>query len=492
MKPSRHKKTISNSPTGSKSKAGNQGRKHTQRSRTENASDKRRPQTSKISKSNTAIDRPPTSPDLFVDGKATSMASAFPIWEASNILTQRNHLAWQADPDGKLCYARQVGNGKGAIHFWVTEDIEDEHPASLAGAAALAVIDAFDIRAACMHLLYAAHAAHLERPWEQELVIDDRQIEDFLGLKKRTDKNRREKLALIEEIAKQPCKITTFISWPTSGKVKKFTVQEGRLWHILATNYHFQYDLFGNKELAGITFIVRPGMWTRHFLNEEGRRENTAFYQSGPLSRALLEDVMSVWQHREGAARLMVWLLFKTQLDRQAPLNVHTLMEVAYGSQKVQEAKQSSEHRKKLANHWDADLLTLHDRGWKLAFDPHTYPPEIQPPGFGRGAKLRPRGFFDQLLKGHLWITPQDDLRRDLVIWTDKPEPPQPAIEILTQPSLTGTQVRTLRKSRGWSQLRLHAITGIAQGLISMIENEERPISPENDTCLRKVFELDN
>ncbi len=177
----------------------------------------------------TTVERPRTNPDLFTEGSITPVASSLPIWEASNILTQRKHLPWMTDPDGKLCYTRDVNNGQGAIYFWVAENTEDEHPAALAGAAALAVIDTFDIRAACMHLIYAAHATQVENPWEQEIIIDDRQIESYLGLQRRTDKSRKEKLALIEEIAKQPCKITTFISWPRQGRRKRFTVEEGRL-----------------------------------------------------------------------------------------------------------------------------------------------------------------------------------------------------------------------------------------------------------------------
>lgn len=422
-----------------------------------------------------------SSPDPFADSNTTQMASAFPIWEASNILTQRDQLDWQTDPDGKLCYARQVGDGKGAIHFWVTENLEDEHPATLAGAAALTVIDTFDIRAACMHLLYAAYATQLSRPWEQELVIEDRQIEQYLGLHKRTDKNRQEKLALIEEIAKQPCKITTFISWPNQGKVKRFSVSEGRLWHILETQYHFQTDLFDKKELTGITFIVKPGLWSRYFLNDEGRSDRTAYYQTGPLSRNLLEDVMSLWQHREGAARLIVWLLFQTQITHQNPLSVYTLMEVAYGVHKVQEARVNYKLRMKLANLWDSDLLTLHERGWKLTFDSISYPPEIQPPGFGRGARLRPRGFFDKLLKSRIWVNPLEDLQKEKL---DQP------LECSAQPVFTGAQVKSLRKSRGWSQMKMQAITGISQGQISLIENDERPITYESEEKLKKAFGL--
>lgn len=113
---------------------------------------------------NVAKDRPATNPSLFIEGDAAPLASFLPLWEASNILTQRKHLPWVMDPDGKLCYTRDVDDGQGVIYFWVAENTEDEHPATLAGAAALAVIDNFDIRAACMHLIYAAYATQVDQP----------------------------------------------------------------------------------------------------------------------------------------------------------------------------------------------------------------------------------------------------------------------------------------------------------------------------------------
>lgn len=441
-----------------------------------------------------AIDKyPVTSPDLFASSSTTRIASAIPIWEASNILTQQKNLPWTSDEAGRLCYAKDLGNGEGAVHFWVTQDLDSEYPAALAGAAALAVVDAFDIRAACMHLIYAAHAAQLDKPWEQDLVIDDRQLEAYLGLKKRTDKNRREKLALIEELVKQPCKITTFISCPTRGKVKGFTVEEGRLWHLLGTRHHYQENLLGNKELVGSTFIIRAGLWAKYFLNEEGRKNQSAYYQAGNLSKALLEGVMTVWQHREGAARLMVWLLFKTQFNRSLPLNVQALMEVAYGSDKVELAKQSSEIRKKLVNTWDEDLITLSERGWKIQFDPETYPLEIRPAGFGRETAQRPRGFFDTLLSARLWIMPEEALINEAAALEQGSEPTSQAALLKAQPTfiLTGAQVRALRIARGWSQRKLASLSSISQGLISLIENGERTITRDNEETLKRVFELD-
>lgn len=441
--------------------------------------------------------KPQTSPALFTNSISTSMASALPIWEASSILTQKKDLPWSSDPNGKLCYAREVEGGKGAILFWVTEDLKHEYPATLAGAAALAVIDTFDIRAACMHLIYAAHATQLKRPWEQEFVIDDRQIEEYLGLKKRTDRNRQQKLALIQEIAQQPCKITTFISWPAQGKTKGFTVEEGRLWHLLGTRYHYQQDLFGNKELTGITFTFRAGLWARHFLDEERRREIINFSQFSNLSKDLLEDIMSLWQHREGAVRLMVWLLFKTKVDRQHPLVVKALLEVAYGTQRIQAAKENSQLRKKLVNTWDEDLLALHDRGWHLHFHPATYPLELQPLGFRHSDSVRPRGFFDQLLSAQIWIAPPENWGKEGNIFTpisvaNVQELVEPGLDdAKTQHSLTGAEIRVRRKQKGWSQPKLAEISGLSQGLISLLENEKRSLTKENQEVLERAFALD-
>lgn len=258
---------------------------------------------------------------------------------------------------------------------------------------------------------------------------------------------------------------------------------------MLGTRYHYQHDLLSNKELVVITFVIRAGLWAKYFLNEEGRRKQIAHYQHGILSKTLLESIMSLWQHREGAARLMVWLLFKTQFDRRHPLTVQTLMEVAYGQEKVQQARLNSEARKRLSANWDEDLLTLHERGWKLQFDPESYPIEIQPPAFGRMTARKPRGFFDKLLAARLWITAEAGTIDQITPPEDENTNAALQIEEISNPvELSGSQVKDLRIKKGWSQRKLASMTGISQGLISLIENGERNITPENAAILQQVL----
>lgn len=429
--------------------------------------------------------------ELFSDGSLTQVVSSLPLWEASNILTQRQHLPWKKDPDGKLSYTRDVKDGEGAICFWVADNLDEEHPSALASAAALAVIDTFDIRAACMHLIFAAHASQMENPWEEEFVIDGKQLEAYLGLQRRTDKNKREKMALIEEIAKQPCKITTLISWPSEGRRKGFTIEEGRLWHMMGVRRFFQKDIHGNEEQTGISLVVKAGLWAKYFLGEEATQESGGLTaQKGVLPKALLENIMSLWQHRAGAARLMVWLLFKSQLTQQHHLQVRTLMEVAYGTEKVTQARENHQQRKRLTNSWDDDLLALHEQGWTIQFDNESYPEEIQPSGFGRSDTRRPRGFFEQLLEAKIWIQLPQEWSTAQLEASQQETQAQVALDPARPPAMTPEELRSLRMGRGWSQRKLASVACISQGMISMMETGDRPISEDNEMTLRRVFDF--
>lgn len=106
-------------------------------------------------------------------------------------------------------------------------------------------------------------------PW-QEFVISDRQIEEYLGLEKRKDLSKLAKLTLIKNLAQQPCKIITSIDWPQQGRVKGFTVEESRLWHLMGIQHHFQEDHLSCKHrgksyrcsfISGRTKAVAADCW---------------------------------------------------------------------------------------------------------------------------------------------------------------------------------------------------------------------------------------
>lgn len=324
-------------------------------------------------------DRILPSPNLFANGKSSPLASAIAVWEACNVLAQRQSLPWQMDAHGKLYYERQVNGGRGTIAFRLTHALDSKPPVAFDHAAAQAELANWDVRAACLHLVYAAHAMVLERPWEQEFIISDRQIETYLGLEKRKDLSKLAKLTLIKELAQQPCKLQLDINWAAQGRMRGFSLEQSRLWDLLEIQHHFQTDDLGCKHLSGLTFRVKAGDWSQYFLNQRGARESTAFYQYSNLPKSLLWTVTSLWQQHEGACRMMLWLLFKTKMGSEQRLTIPTLMRIAYGEAKLLQVATQREERKRLLRSFESDLEVLNHYGLKPVFDPVTYPADIQP-----------------------------------------------------------------------------------------------------------------
>jgi DNA-binding transcriptional regulator YiaG/Pyruvate/2-oxoacid:ferredoxin oxidoreductase delta subunit len=477
--------------------------------------------------------RDATSLDLFANGKSNPFASAMVIWEACNVLAQRTSLPWQIDEQGFLCYGRKVNQGRGAIAFHITDPFKVSDTPSLGlsetlpeqdapltkslreKATELQAIEALDIRAACIHLIFAAYATACEQPWEQEFAIDDRQIEKYLGLEKRKDLSKNAKLTLMKNIVLQACSLIATIDWPQQGRVKGFSVTGSRLWHIVDIQHYFQEDNLGCKYLVGLTFKVKAGIWTRYFLNKQGCKERTAFYQYRSLPKSLLSTIMSIWQQHEGTARLMLWLLFKTKMGISQRITVPTLLKVAYGEEKVKHATRHREERKRLLRTFESDLEILHHYGIKPVFDPITYPPLIQPlwaklidipedpeealefwtTDGGADTRLTdagPRGKWNLLMNARI-------LSFELPPEWEQPIPKSEKNQrqtrstrkkIKTTGDLLGEQILQGRKNLNLSQRELAKLTGKSQSWIRDVENGRLKAKSEDQAVLRKVLNM--
>ncbi len=459
--------------------------------------------------------RTATSPDLFADGKNNPFASGIASWIACNVLAQRQSLSWNRDEKGQLYYQQQVNQGRGAITFRVTETLHsDLTPTSaLSDARALCAIEGLDIRAACMHLIYAAYATTLDKPWEQEFIISDRQIEEYLGLEKRKDLSKLTKLTLIKELAQQPCRITTSINWPQQGQIKGFSVEESRLWHLLEIQHHFQEDAVGCKHLIGLTFRIRAGIWTQYFLNKQGCKDRTAFYQYGRLPKVLLSTVMSIWQQHEGAARMMLWLLFKTKMGKEQRITIPTLMRVAYGDEKVIQASSHREDRKRLLRTFESNLEVLSHYGLKPVFDPITYPPEIQPlwaklvdlPDDAEAAlefwmkdgssdtrltDSGPRGKWNRLMNARILRFELPAEWEQQLAEFEKKKQQSTKRRIKSKAAIDSEQIVQARKNLLLSQRDLAEMTGKSQSWIRDIENGRFQAKSKDQVLLQKALGL--
>ncbi|QFS43464.1 helix-turn-helix domain-containing protein [Nostoc sphaeroides CCNUC1] len=447
---------------------------------------------------------------MFSNGKNNPFASAIAIWEACNVLAQRTSLHWETDEEGYISYSRQINQGRGAIAFHIQDPFKVNDKAT-----DLAAVEGLDIRAACIHLIFAAYATALDQSWEQEFAIDERQIEKYLGMEKRKDLSKAAKLALMKNLVQQACSLVISIDWPQQGRINGFSITGSRLWHLVDIQHHFQEDNLGCKYLIGLTFKVKAGLWAQYFLNKQACKERTAFYQYGSLPKTLLTTVMSIWQQHEGAVRLMLWLLFKTKMGKEQRITIPTLLRIAYGEEKVALASRQREERKRLLRTFESDLEILNHYGMKPLFDPVTYPPEIQPlwaklidlpedPDEALefwtndgGAETRltdtgPRGKWNLLMNARIlafelppeWEQQISESEKKKTRTAKAKKKPKATNDLL------GEQILQARKNLNLSQRELAKLTGKSQSWIRDIENGRLKAKLEDQVLLRKILNM--
>lgn len=453
---------------------------------------------------------------LFPNGQTNPMATSMVVWEACNILVKGSAVSWQTDKNDKIYFERQVKQGKGRIEFWLTNDVVADDPQVLSSIEAVPTIEGMDIRAACMHLIFAAYAVAIERPWEQEFAIDNKQIESYLGLDKRKDLSKATKLTLIKSLVQQPCKLLAAVDWPRQGKIQSFSVPKDRIWHLMGIENHFQQDSQGYKHLVGMTFRIKAGAWAAYFLNKQGYKKSVAFYQYGTLPKFMLPTVMTIWHQHEGTVRMMLWLLFKTKMGREQRVTVPRLMYVAYGENKVKEATYRREPRKRLIRKFESDLESLNQHGIKPVFDPVTYPTQIQPL-WARLAEIpddaeeamefwindacnetritdaAPPGKWHLLMKARILkfeLPPEWD--EQLSHWEKKKQQKiRPKYHHHSRSTLSAEQISSARKRLGISQRKLAQQLNKSQSWIRDLENGRFSAKRNDQIKLQKILEIE-
>ncbi|GEM_PF-118877 len=474
-------------------------------------------------------------PHLFIQSNSgfsyTPFASAIVIWEACNIFTQKQSLPWHTDSEGKMVYRRNIKKGKGSLTFRmktgfcpnagllsVSENNASQDFPSIA---------AIDPRAACLHLLYAGYATTLERPWEENFTISDRQIEAYLGLNRRKDLSKITKLALIKYLALEPTRLQCHIQWFRQGNVPAFAVEEEPIWRVVEVHHHFHEDENGEKHVTGLTFEIQAGTWAKYFLNWQGYQEKTAFYQYGILPEWVLKAVMRLWQRREGAVRILLWLLFKVKIGREQPIAVATLMRIAYGENKIQQAYNNRHRRKRQIQTFESDLQALSEYGIQPIFDPQTYPTDIQPIWLqlqeipedseaalafwtADGQRQRrltdpaPRGKWERLMRAKLLrFQLPEAWEEPLARFKSRQKPSsrsdsrsnyrryrQPKRDFYFSGNVSGEAVKQARCRRGWSQRYLARMMGKSQSWVRDVERGRLQVKSRDWQRLCEILSL--
>jgi hypothetical protein len=424
---------------------------------------------------------------LYQNGRNQPFASCLVIWQACHLMTHRPYHSWQPAGD-YLVHTYQSRSG--TLTYRLPR--------------AAVELGNWDIRVVLIHLLFAACVAQKSRPWEEEIIINDRIIAEFLGLHQRRDMNRIKKLLLIEALVRQAGELEVAIDWQQKGKIKGVHLPLHPLW-VASPTYHVSRTDDGTYYLSGLSLRVLAGAWATYFLNPEGARHKTAYYQYGWLPMSLPPQIMYLWQRHEGAVVMLLHFLFRLRVGQDRTTKVLALLKLIYGEESLNVAWYQAEARRKIITTFEADLEQLFYYGLKPLFDPTTYPKEIQPwwvtsqdlPDDPEAAlnfwietnrnlpkTVNSKRKWSQLLNASLTIEhfPED--------WrTDVPIPPKKTARSANSPSVvTGTMVKQARLAQRMSQRQLSLLLHKSQSWIRDIERGRYPIKAQDVQLLASVL----
>jgi DNA-binding transcriptional regulator YiaG len=407
---------------------------------------------------------------LFPDGKTNIAALSLILHGVADVLSQKMNLSWKTRISRTFSYEKEVEGTKEKIFYYVTDNPENPQPETLAEETALVVIDQFDPRACAIHLIYCALVANLEKPWEGNFVIDDKQLLEYTGLVKRRDLCKHEKLSILYNLLRQPAQILACIAWPKRGKVGDFTVADLKIWDVSIIR-DFKTDKAGNSKLAGLKVIGQPGAWTKYFFNKSNYYSNT-----GIITKKTVQKLFSIGKQNAGAARMLVWLTFQIQPGYQNCVMGKTLMEIAYGADKLSTVEQDNQLRRQIADDFETDLKVVKEAGWQV--DLETEAAWL----ISSSHTKRPIGYWNELLntKWHFHVPAevQERLMNSSQPSKDNIQPP------------TGNVIREARKTKGWSRAFFASTMGKSISWVDAVETDTRKVSQKDMPKLLNILEL--
>ncbi len=421
---------------------------------------------------------------LFQSRAVTPVATGGPMLRSAQALLRRD--LWTKDDESKPVYRRHFSQGRVIAHYITSADPTSQYPEALAEQAAWQIVEQFGIPTAYLHLVFAAHAATQSSAWQGLFRLHGSDLLKTLGMEKRTDVTKPEKL---QELAKQAELLGSMGVWVVWREGKRdLNVRASRMWDVAIDVHGQQGREAARAEPTEVTLTVRPGLWTEKFLNRAGRDAGLALRQFGYLAQATLRINP---YHEELAAKLAVYLTIMSRL--RATYRVQNLLAAVESEAALHQAAHDRRRRYAFKRRWDHALLTLHEHGWQITFDPPTYPLALQPDWAHPATapvhlRQLPVGYWRLLLAARITLIPPEPIPDLLAAGT---EPPARQAPPLAPPPLGGSQLRQAREAKGWSQRQLAALLGKSQTWVALVEQDQRQIHPRDRAQLHQVLGSD-
>lgn len=472
---------------------------------------------------------PRTELPLFATQTIEMTATGAPVISATQAYYKRPE--WEEYSPGKLYFQRRFGKGR-YVEFYIMNQ-QEQQPESITGQAEHEIQDRYGVMAARLHAIFATYATRQNRPWEESFCLRGSDLIKYLGLDRRKDMTKSQKLRAIADLAWIVGTLGAVVHW-REGQLDLCVTRKSPVWIIQYVEEYFQPQLaevLNVDELCEVIIRVQPGAWAEKFLNREGEQENKALHQFGYIHQAAFEINPN---RQELAAVLTLYLTQNRRARSSCKYRIRTLLGAVIAPQELESVHQVRQYRSRFVQRFYDVLEVLTEAGFQIEFD-ETFPEALRPEWANIPEEADetvdvvalapvktplPSGYFDIWLDGVIRITCPPDIEAVLAdlearkarrgkgsskrnnrstslqhLTTQAESDSLSTLRQPTQPTVktsefTGFIVRKLRKNLGISQTELAQSVGKSQSWVRDLENKfsDRPVPPEYADKLREIL----
>lgn len=400
--------------------------------------------------------------------------------------------AWIEGPDNRWHWQKEV-RGRGGLTIQVrpeglvpnilSPESEPEPilipPGDLTNPQALEIVD---IAAILLSL-----ATLVERPWEDSVTINAKNLLKPLGLEERKDLSEAEKLKMVIDRLRYAAAFYVAVpAWRLDSKGEEVASVTLSQWFIP------EFTILGKtgeiKETTEVLVKISPGPWTKVWLNRE-----SGAYLVGNIDRKVLESS----SYREPMAKTLAYLLemqsnFHLSAGNSLPIkrNVGGLFENAAGSKgQLDLIGTDKNHRRRWVDTWDKTLVKWAEEGWEVSFDDN-YPMTLRPKELGGTGEKRPREYWQSILDADVFLSPpglKAEVKEKQARRKDSQKRRQQQRRE-SKPVLTGDEIKKARLAAGLSVRGLATKVEISHKRLLKLEQGLGTMDAELNTKLRKVL----
>ncbi|MBE9029753.1 helix-turn-helix transcriptional regulator [filamentous cyanobacterium LEGE 11480] len=316
-------------------------------------------------------------------------------------------------PRGSYPYWRQITGTTFLEHEIVKGDANSQRVDFVFAKVAWQILQQFGIEAAYVFLLLTTRLVKASDPWEEIVELSTTDLLRLNIWERDRDISLGKRLRLAGNWFELVCNLSLLVS-QIDGEKSRFTALRIPFWVLEEMEYGGSITHaiggFQPEEAQDLTVRVGLGLWTEQFVAATDSEKQAGLAQFGHQAESILQINPT---RKPLTAKLAILLLLLDRLDtHESPFYaVGAILEQVESKAALIEIHRRKDRRNTEFSRWNTTLHSLQKLGWRIEFDPETYPIYFQPAWYqpdGSPPQMDSEAaqWVDEWLQAQIRITP--------------------------------------------------------------------------------------